>query len=101
MTADLIFTTSGVRLRRRRQDAHFDHSYRARWWPSTAPTLVLAGQEDHVVWQGGWDAPRFGGGNVVRVTVEKAGHFPWIENPEAVRDAFAELAQRVLDGAAS
>lgn len=77
-------------------DAHFDHSYRAAWWPGALPTLILAGADDRIVWQGGWDAPRFNTPNVIRTTIDGAGHFPWIENPGAVGEAFAPLAERVL-----
>ncbi len=76
-------------------DAHFDHIYEARWWPSAIPTLILAGDEDRIVWQGGWDQPRFAGDHVQRRGIPGAGHFPWIEDPEAVRMAFWELSERV------
>jgi pimeloyl-ACP methyl ester carboxylesterase len=76
-------------------DANFDHLYRAAWWPQGLPTLILAGAEDRIVWQGGWDEPRFDGPNVLRRTILRAGHFPWIENPAPVRAAFAELAARL------
>lgn len=76
-------------------DKHFDHSYRARWWPETLPTLRIAGEEDRIVWQGGWDEPRFQTANVIARTIPRAGHFPWIENPAAVREAFAALAERI------
>ncbi|MEY9872030.1 pimeloyl-ACP methyl ester carboxylesterase [Streptacidiphilus sp. MAP12-33] len=36
----------------------------------------------------------FSGPQVVRRTVEGAGHFPWIENPAAVRDALAAVRSR-------
>lgn len=77
-------------------DAHFDHIYRAAWWPRDIPTLILAGEDDRIVWQGGWDDPRFAGPNVIRRGVPAAGHFPWIENPDAVAAAFAALSARVL-----
>lgn len=76
-------------------DAHFDRLYAAQWWPEAAPLLRLAGAEDRIVWQGGWDHPRFRTANVIDRAIPGAGHFPWIENPAAVRDAFAELAARV------
>lgn len=78
-------------------DTHFDHVYQARWWPETIPVLRMAGAEDRIVWQGGWDAPRFQTENVIARTIPGAGHFPWIENPTAVREAFAALAER-MDG---
>ena len=77
-------------------DAHFDHTYRAAWWPSELPTLVMAGGDDRIVWQGGWDDPRFESDNIERKTIAGGGHFPWIENPESVRIAFADFSERVL-----
>ena len=76
-------------------DAHFDHSYAARWWPSDIPVLRLAGAEDRIVWQGGWDDPRFRTPNVIDRLIPGAGHFPWIENPEAVRAAFVDFTERI------
>ncbi|MEW2810842.1 alpha/beta fold hydrolase [Streptomyces massasporeus] len=74
-------------------DAHFDATYRALWKPhSGLPTLIVSGAEDHVVDQRLWaDDPAFGRPHVLRRTIEGAAHFPWVENPRAVRSAFAEL----------
>jgi pimeloyl-ACP methyl ester carboxylesterase len=81
-------------------DAQFDHVYRAAWWPASVPVLVMAGSEDRIVWQGGWDDSAFRTPNALFRKVPAAGHFPWIENPSAVRDAFAELAMRIGRAAA-
>lgn len=78
-------------------DMHFDHTYRARWWPETLPVLRIAGEEDRIVWQGAWNSSRFQTANVIARTIPHAGHFPWIENPAAVREAFAALAKRISD----
>jgi pimeloyl-ACP methyl ester carboxylesterase len=77
-------------------DAHFDHVYAARWWPVDMPVLRLAGAEDRIVWQGGWDEPHFRTPNVIDRLIAGGGHFPWIENPGAVWRAFADLAGRIL-----
>ena len=42
-----------------------------------------------------WDHPEYGDANVARRTVAGGAHFPWVEEPEAVRGAFRELADRV------
>lgn len=76
-------------------DAHFDHVYRAAWWPRDMPVLVLAGAEDRIVWQGGWNDDRFRTCNAMFRTIPGAGHFPWIENPTGVRDAFRELTRSI------
>ena len=79
-------------------DTHFDHVYRAAWWPGTLPTLVMAGEDDRIVWQGGWADGRFHAPNALFRTIPAGGHFPWIENPAAVRAAFADLAEAILRG---
>lgn len=80
-------------------EAHFDHVYQARWWPETFPVLRIAGEDDRIVWQGGWRAPRFQTSNVISRTIPGAGHFPWIENPVAVRQAFSAFAEKIsVDG---
>ena len=71
---------------------NFDHVYRAAWWPRAIPVLVLAGAEDRIVSQGGWDDARFHTPNALFRSAPAAGHFPWIDNPAAVQAAFAELA---------
>ncbi len=76
-------------------DAHFDHVYRAAWWPRSVPVLVLAGAEDRIVWQGGWEEDRFRTPNALFRTIAGGGHFPWIENPAAVSAAFAALAGKI------
>lgn len=83
-------------------DAHFDETYQARWRPhSGLATLILSGTEDHVVDQRIWqDDPAFDQPHVLRRTIARAGHFPWIENPQAVRTAFADLTS-LLDGSGS
>ncbi|MFG2140917.1 alpha/beta fold hydrolase [Streptomyces sp. NPDC048650] len=75
-------------------DAHFDDVYRARWKPQALPTLIISGARDQVVDQGLWqEDAAFGRPDVLRRTIDDAGHFPWIENPRAVRTAFADLTE--------
>ncbi|MFE3886190.1 alpha/beta fold hydrolase [Streptomyces lydicus] len=77
-------------------DAHFDDTYRARWTPRHLPTLIVGGDRDHIVDQRIWqDEPGFHGPHVLHRRIADAGHFPWIENPGAVRTAFADLAGRL------
>jgi pimeloyl-ACP methyl ester carboxylesterase len=78
-------------------EENFDHTYRAAWWPTEIPVLRLAGAADRIVWQGGWQEERFRTANRIDCEVAGAGHFPWIENPAAVRAAFNRLAARVLE----
>ncbi len=80
-------------------DAHFDDTYQARWKPhNRLPALIVSGAEDHVVDQRLWqDDDAFDQPRVLQRTIDGAGHFPWIENPQAVRKAFADLTD-LLDG---
>ncbi|MFJ9953592.1 alpha/beta fold hydrolase [Kitasatospora sp. NPDC091207] len=82
-------------------DAHFDDTYQARWTPAASgiPTLIISGSEDHVVDQSLWQQDTaFDQPHVLRRTIESASHFPWLENPHAVRTAFADLST-LLDSA--
>jgi pimeloyl-ACP methyl ester carboxylesterase len=79
-------------------DAHFDHTYRALWWPGEMPVLRMWGDSDRIVSQRGWDAPNTS--NVMARAIRGAGHFPWIENPAAVTQAFREFAREVLRSSA-
>ncbi|WP_426162809.1 alpha/beta fold hydrolase [Sandarakinorhabdus sp. DWP1-3-1] len=57
------------------------------------PVLVLAGTDDRIVSQHGWEDPRSHTPNAVPII--GGGHFPWIENPSMVRDAFKHLELQV------
>lgn len=77
-------------------DKNFDAVYRAKWWPSSLPTLIVSGGDDRIVDQTLWEDARFQGENVLRRKIEGGAHFPWIEEPEAVRKAFADLAAQIV-----
>lgn len=76
-------------------DKNFDHIYRKQWWPDTLPTLIISGERDRIVAQDLWVGPQFEQPNVRRFVIEGAGHFPWVENPGAVRAAFADFSERI------
>ena len=75
-------------------DENFDHSYAAAWWPGTLPTLIISGGADRIVTQHLWDDNRYHGTHVTRAIIDGGGHFPWIENPAAVRAALHQFAQQ-------
>ncbi|MDQ8035299.1 MAG: alpha/beta hydrolase [Bordetella sp.] len=79
-------------------DAHFDHQYAAAWWPTDIPVLRLWGANDRIVSQAGWQAPRYTGAQVLAREIPEAGHFPWIEQPQAVAEAMRAFAARILAG---
>jgi pimeloyl-ACP methyl ester carboxylesterase len=71
---------------------NFDQTYQALWWPQRLPTLIVSGAEDQIVTQSLWQQPRFCGRHVQQQTIAAAGHFPWVEQPQAVSAAFASFA---------
>ena len=79
-------------------DANFDHTFTAQWFPNDIPVLRLWGDNDRIVSQAAWDAPMYRTPNVLERPISDAGHFPWIENPEAVRVAFRAFASRIRGG---
>jgi pimeloyl-ACP methyl ester carboxylesterase len=68
--------------------------YAARWIPEK-PALILAGEKDRITPIACFaDDLRFQRPNVAFETAPRAGHFPWVENPAAVFDAFARFERR-------
>ena len=74
-------------------DANFDHTYNAAWWPTEIPVLRLWGEDDRIVSELGWGASTYGMPNVIERPIADAGHFPWIDNSEAVARAFRGFVQ--------
>lgn len=75
-------------------EANFDHSYKAAWWPDDIPVLRLWGDCDRIVSQQSWDADEYRTTNVMTRAIPDAGHFPWIDNPVAVTDAFKDFVEK-------
>jgi pimeloyl-ACP methyl ester carboxylesterase len=76
-------------------EANFDHTYQLTWWPTQLPTLIVSGSADRIVTQTLWQNKRFHTPNTLWRVITDTGHFPWIEQPTAVHDAFAALTQRI------
>lgn len=76
-------------------EQHFDATYRAKWVPESIPALILAGEEDCLtplkLFQ---NEKRFNRKNIHFQSIPKAGHFPWMENPDEVARAFSAFAKR-------
>jgi len=68
-------------------DAHFDTTYKARWVPKI-PTLILAGENDLATPLQLFQKKEFNRSNILKKEIDSAGHFPWIENPADVVQAF-------------
>jgi pimeloyl-ACP methyl ester carboxylesterase len=77
-------------------DANFDRTYAANWWPKITPVLIISGAEDRIVDQALWDDPRFQETHVTQRIIDGGGHFPWIENPGQVRQAFSTFIERFI-----
>lgn len=76
----------------------FDDVYVSKWWPRSLPTLVVSGLEDRIVDQSLWRAAPFEGEHVMHARIDGAAHFPWLERPGAVREAFHALDARLASG---
>ncbi|EKE08326.1 MAG: hypothetical protein ACD_17C00228G0001 [uncultured bacterium] len=77
-------------------DKYFDRRYQAKWIPKTILTLILTGEKDLItplkLFQ---QDRRFNRENIIFKSIEEAGHFPWIENPEEVAQEFAAYAKQL------
>jgi pimeloyl-ACP methyl ester carboxylesterase len=70
--------------------------YTATWIPENVPTLIIGNEFDYMtpfeIFQ---NDPRFVRPNVALVEIKEAGHFNWIENPDAVKAAFQNFSARL------
>ena len=61
------------------------------------PTLLLAGEKDHVTPIKLFTELRsFKNRNILIREIKNAGHFPWIDNPKQVQMAFKDYKQLFL-----
>jgi pimeloyl-ACP methyl ester carboxylesterase len=67
---------------------HFDRTYRATWLPREIPTLIVSGVQDRIVIQRLWDALTYQGDSVRHARIDRAGHWPWLDQPGAVAATF-------------
>lgn len=75
---------------------NFHPSYECLWIPENIPTLILAGSDDVLtplsLFQ---NDSRFQRENIQMREVAGASHFPWIEQPEFVKQLFVEFFEHV------
>ena len=77
-------------------EEHFDNTYRAKWVPRNIPTLILNGEKDLVTPQKLFtEKKEWHRSNIIFKSIADAGHFPWIENPQAVISAFKEWTSSI------
>ncbi|MGB6976747.1 MAG: alpha/beta hydrolase, partial [Gammaproteobacteria bacterium] len=68
----------------------------AKWIPKNIPTLIFAGDEDHITPLSLFaTANEFQRDNIVMREVAHAGHYPWIENPDQIKMLFEDYCQRL------
>jgi pimeloyl-ACP methyl ester carboxylesterase len=71
-------------------------NFSAKWVPQRVPTLIVSAEYDYVVPYTLFQRDtRFNRSNIEKTHVEGAGHFPWIEEPEKVKTAFATFCKRL------
>jgi pimeloyl-ACP methyl ester carboxylesterase len=76
-------------------EKHFDRTYQAKWVPRTISTLILAGEDDLVTPLRFFrNKKQFNRANIIFKLINGAGHFPWIENPIEVAEAFSAYANQ-------
>jgi len=74
---------------------HFDQTYQAKWVPKTIPTLIFAGDQDHITpLKLFLDSHDFQRENILIREIDNASHFPWLDNPEKIKQIFEEYCQR-------
>lgn len=78
-------------------EQHFDVTYQAQWIPRRIPTLILSGSKDIAIPIRYFaEKEEYKRSHILMKEIENAGHFPWIENPQSVIDAFNEYLSRLV-----
>lgn len=73
---------------------HFDSTYEAKWFPDNLPTLIFAGEFDQITPLKLFrESPNFQADSIYIKEIPNAGHFPWVENPQAVAQVFEQYCQ--------
>lgn len=76
---------------------HFDQTYQALWIPRDIPTLILAGEKDHLTPLSLFALKdEFHCDSIALKEIDCAGHYPWIENPAQVAQVFEDYADKLL-----
>lgn len=74
---------------------HFDCTYEAAWTPESIPTLIFAGDQDHLTPLSLFkNSFCFQGDYVIIEEIPGAGHYPWVEKPDDVQKLFVRYFKR-------
>lgn len=80
----------------------FDRTYKALWVPDNIPTLIFAGDQDHVTPLNLFKQNReFNKPTIIMHSINNAGHYPWIENPKQVTSIIYEFCNNLTSTTAS
>lgn len=75
-------------------EKHFDSTYQAKWIPQKIPTLIFSGDQDPITPLSLFSQEQhFHRPNIRIREIKNASHFPWFDNPDQVREVFAEYCQ--------
>ncbi|ARN84744.1 alpha/beta fold hydrolase [Candidatus Nucleicultrix amoebiphila] len=62
------------------------------WVPDKTPTLIIGGSDDFITPLGVFEEDaRFKRANIKIVTLQKAGHFPWLEHPDVLNATLTDF----------
>lgn len=76
---------------------HFDQTYQALWIPRHIPTLILAGEKDHLTPLSLFTLKDdFQCDSITMKEISHAGHYPWIENPAQVAQVFKDYIEKLI-----
>lgn len=72
-------------------------NFSAKWAPQHIPTLIIGGTRDYVNPINLFEQDkRFQRDNITLIKIERAGHFPWIDDPASVSAAFSDFQSKIL-----
>lgn len=75
---------------------NFDKTYQAQWIPETLPTLIFAGDQDHITpLKFFTEMNDFKRDNIMIREIKDASHFPWFDNPAEVKKVFEKFCQNL------
>lgn len=78
------------------QNKAIELNFSAKWVPRNVPTLIVGAKYDFICPLSLFRKDqRFQRDNINMIFIEDAGHFTWIENPEATKKAFKEIVSKI------
>ncbi|WP_010303137.1 alpha/beta fold hydrolase [Candidatus Odyssella thessalonicensis] len=72
-------------------------SYTAQWIPKKVKTLIVGAELDAITPFSLYEKDaRFMRSNIEKAFIQGAGHYPWLEKPQEVREAFKKFEQSLM-----